>query len=151
MTRRFRCLMVCMDGSEEAWEALSLTKDLAVECDSTRIVAVHIVPTGAALGGIMDEDGGMAQAQFIEYLEEQGELLLSKAEHELGSADVEVELLLNHGTPGVEIVRAAKEHGVDLILIGNRGRTGLASMLLGSVSERVARTAPCSVMIVRKQ
>lgn len=150
MTRRFRCLMVCMDGSDEAWEALSLAKDLAARCDSTRIVAVHIVPTGAALGGLMDEDGDMAQAQFIEYLEEQGELLLAKTEEELRSLDIEVELLLNHGTPGIEIVRTAKEHSVDLILIGNRGLTGLASMLLGSVSERVARTAPCSVMIVRK-
>lgn len=150
MTRKFGCLMVCMDGSEEAWEALSLAKDLAVKCDSERIVAVHIVPTGAALGGFMDEDGDMAQAQFIEYLEEQGELLLSKTQEELSSLDVEVELVLNHGTPGVEIVRAAKEHDADLVLIGNRGLTGLASMLLGSVSERVARTAPCSVMIVRK-
>src|SRR5215216_1272745 len=44
-----------------------------------------------------------------------------------------------------EIVEAARESNCDLIIIGNRGRTGLARMLLGGTAEPVVRHAPCPV------
>ena len=53
------------------------------------------------------------------------------------------------GVPFVEIVRAARESGTDLIVMGSHGRTGLEHLLIGSVAERVVRKAPCSVLVVR--
>lgn len=53
------------------------------------------------------------------------------------------------GTPFVEIVRYAKEHDISLIVIGSHGRSGLAHVLMGSVAERVVRSAPCPVLTVR--
>jgi nucleotide-binding universal stress UspA family protein len=52
------------------------------------------------------------------------------------------------GDPAHEIARYAREHGVDLIVIGTHGRTGVSRALLGSVAERVIRTAPCPVLAV---
>jgi nucleotide-binding universal stress UspA family protein len=43
----------------------------------------------------------------------------------------------------------ANEHSVDLIVLGTHGLTGLSRLLLGSVSERTVRHAPCSVLVVR--
>jgi universal stress protein A len=51
------------------------------------------------------------------------------------------------GDPANEIVRYAREHGIDLIVVGTHGRT-LSRALLGSVAERVIRTAPCPVLAV---
>jgi len=59
-----------------------------------------------------------------------------KSEVRLGSADT-------------EIVEVAKEIGADLIVIGTHGRTGLAHFFLGSVAEKIVRTAPCPVLTVR--
>ena len=55
------------------------------------------------------------------------------------------------GTPFLEIVRYAKETGIDLIVIGTHGRSGLAHVLLGSTAEKVVRKAPCPVLTVRPE
>jgi nucleotide-binding universal stress UspA family protein len=53
------------------------------------------------------------------------------------------------GKPPDEILRVAQEEGVDLIVMGTHGRTGLRHVLLGSVAETVVRAAPCPVFTVR--
>jgi universal stress protein A len=53
------------------------------------------------------------------------------------------------GSPDREIVGYAAKHQIDLIVLGTHGRGPLAHMLLGSVAERVVRTAPCPVLTVR--
>lgn len=53
------------------------------------------------------------------------------------------------GSPKVEIVRYARQHDIDLIVLSTHGRTGLAHVILGSVAENVVRTAPCPVLTVR--
>ena len=55
------------------------------------------------------------------------------------------------GTSYVDIVRYAREHDIDLIVLGSHGRTGLMHALLGSVAERVIRKAPCPVLTVRPE
>ena len=53
------------------------------------------------------------------------------------------------GNPFLEIIRYARAHGVDLIVIGTHGRGPIAHMLLGSVAEKVVRKSPCPVLTVR--
>jgi len=53
------------------------------------------------------------------------------------------------GNAATRIVESAARLGVDLIVMGSHGRTGLAHLLLGSVAEAVARTALCPVLTVR--
>jgi universal stress protein A len=59
------------------------------------------------------------------------------------------ESLVVHGTPFLEILRTAREKGVDLIVVGTHGRTGLDHVLFGSTAEKVVRRAPCPVLSVR--
>jgi universal stress protein A len=59
------------------------------------------------------------------------------------------EYALRVGTPAEEIVRYADVCDADLIIMGTHGRSGLAHMLMGSVAEEVARTAPCPVLLFR--
>jgi nucleotide-binding universal stress UspA family protein len=55
--------------------------------------------------------------------------------------------LVLEGKPDETIVNTAKQHGVDLIIVGNRGRTGLDRILVGSVSERVIGLADCATLV----
>jgi nucleotide-binding universal stress UspA family protein len=51
--------------------------------------------------------------------------------------------------PAEEIVKYAKAHTIDLVVMGTHGRGTMAQLLVGSVAERVVRTAPCPVLTVR--
>jgi nucleotide-binding universal stress UspA family protein len=68
---------------------------------------------------------------------------------EVASGVPDVEKLVVRGVPFVEIIRTAKEHNVDLLVIGTHGRTGIDHMLFGSTAEKVVRKAPCPVLTVR--
>jgi nucleotide-binding universal stress UspA family protein len=54
------------------------------------------------------------------------------------------------GTPAWSIVEYAGGHDIDLIVMGTHGRGGMSHLLMGSVAERVVRTAPCPVLTVRQ-
>lgn len=76
--------------------------------------------------------------------------LLSKLAEELG-AEVPVVAAVESGAPAGRIVHYAERHGIDLIVLGTHGRTGMTRALLGSVAERVVRTAPCPVLTVPRE
>lgn len=57
--------------------------------------------------------------------------------------------VLLEGDPAAEIVRYAADAGIDVIVIGTHGRTGVDRLVMGSVAEKVMREAPCSVLVVK--
>src|SRR5689334_13975408 len=62
---------------------------------------------------------------------------------------IPVNHILVEGDPPSEIVRYAHDAGIDLIVMGTHGRTGLERLLMGSVAEKVMRDSPCSVLVVK--
>ncbi len=64
--------------------------------------------------------------------------------------ELRAETALLAGNPFLEIIRYAKAHDVDLIVMGTHGRGPIAHMLLGSVAEKVVRKSPCPVLTVRE-
>ena len=54
------------------------------------------------------------------------------------------------GTPAMSIVEYAEGHDIDMIVMGTHGRGGMSHLLMGSVAERVVRTATCPVLTVRE-
>jgi len=73
------------------------------------------------------------------------ERLQSSDIHELGAT---VDAMV--GRPAWSIVDYAESHDIDLIVMGTHGRGGMSHLLMGSVAERVVRTAPCPVLTVRQ-
>jgi nucleotide-binding universal stress UspA family protein len=66
-----------------------------------------------------------------------------------GQGVIGIETVLVDGTPADVIVDEAGKRHSDLIVMATHGRTGLSHILIGSVAERVVRTAPCPVLTVR--
>jgi nucleotide-binding universal stress UspA family protein len=60
-----------------------------------------------------------------------------------------VAVLETSDNPYDTIIQYAKTHGIDLIVMGTHGRGAVAQLFVGSVAERVVRTAPCPVLTVR--
>ena len=68
-----------------------------------------------------------------------------------GEPPAGVTVTYRDGVPDEEIAHYARKHGIDLIVMGTHGRRGLAHALLGSVAEKVVRTAPCPVVTVHRR
>ncbi len=75
--------------------------------------------------------------------------ILRNLQNKLLKKGLEVDTLLLDGTPYLEIVKRSRQAGIDLIIMGTHGRTGIKHVLMGSVAERVVRMAPCPVLTVR--
>lgn len=76
---------------------------------------------------------------------------LSEAAHRVASESIHVREHIVREPPDEAIVEHAAKQGADMIIMGSRGHTGLAHVLLGSVAERTIRRAPCPVLVVKHE
>ena len=142
-------LLVAVDFSEQSVRALEVARDLGHRL-KTGLDIVHFVPV--RIIGI-DMEGMEAEATYIEELHrndlEEAREKLDAFVKQHTTADDDIRHNLYSGEPASEIPTKARETGVEMIVIGTHGRTGLKHMLLGSVAESVLRGADVPVMCVR--
>ncbi len=145
---KLRKILVPMDFSKAAHRAL----EIAVEMAKSAGPAVHVILLHAYYVPI----------ELEQYLVQQGDLVLERLSESvtkdlekmlttLQAQGVSSEYVASRGAPEHLIVEFAKEKKIDLIAMGTHGRRGLTHLLLGSVAERVVRTADCPVMTVREE
>jgi nucleotide-binding universal stress UspA family protein len=153
----FEHVLVATDGSDKALKAASVAGEL-VRALGARVSVLYVQDdalvvssawgaSGAAGGTVQ---GTMSVEQIRSMLEQQAhDTALAKALEALGNISDNVQSAVVWGHPASEICRFARENGVDLIVIGSHGRSGIQEALLGSVSHSVANRASCPVTIVR--
>lgn len=137
-------LLVATDFSERADEALDTAIDLALRYRAS-LALVHVFDRYPLI-----EAGAIATSLQVAQAEDACQQALDKQRllaMERGVQRVSATLL--HGHPPTQIVDYAKATAVDLIVMGTHGRRGVSHFLLGSVAERVVRTATCAVLTVR--
>ncbi len=80
-------------------------------------------------------------------LEDEGKRAVSQVKEMAGGLPVETFVLSGH--PASTIVQFARDNGIDLIVTGTLGKSGIEELLLGSVADHVIRHAPCPVLVVK--
>lgn len=128
------------DGSENAEAAFEHALSLAERYDA-RIHALYVVNTTYS-------DIGASGNTTIDSLRERGEAAVRAVEERAAAEGVEVVARIEEGDPYSEIIEYSGTNA-DLIVMGTRGRSGLDRYLLGSVTEKVVRTADVPVFTVR--
>jgi nucleotide-binding universal stress UspA family protein len=127
------------DGSERAERAVRVGVEQAAQFGAT-VHALHVI------------DSRFRPTEYdpvVEKAERQAEAALEAVERHGEAAGVPVELHLRRGVPHEEILDAVEAYGVDLVLMGTHGRRGLDRIAsLGSVTERVVRSAPVPVLTI---
>jgi nucleotide-binding universal stress UspA family protein len=137
-------VLLATDFSTNAEKARDLVAGLALPPDSTVQVVHAIEPMP-----YMNAFAPMPMLELSDYAERELRGELETFVRPLLAADRTVERVLPFGRAADVIVRQAERHGADLIVIGSRGRGGVASMILGSVSAEVVDRAPCAVLVAR--
>jgi len=89
-------------------------------------------------------------SQYREIVENAARATLEQEAARLRGKGVEVSSVLHVGAPAEEVLRAAKELDVGLIVMGTHGRHGLPRALLGSVAEKVVRLSPVAVLTLHE-
>jgi nucleotide-binding universal stress UspA family protein len=140
-------ILIATDGSPSSGEAVDFGVELAVEHEAS-VIFVHVAPaldvlpvTGYGMGGAMPH--------VPHELDEVDRVALEDAEQTAERKGVHATSKLLVGNPVDEIVAYADSQGVDLIVVGSRGRGTLASALLGSVSRGILAESKRPVAIIR--
>jgi nucleotide-binding universal stress UspA family protein len=141
-------ILLAIDGSKFS-KAATQTVIARIRPRGAQVRVLHVVEPPSLL--VTREMGGYDPALDAAWEAEskQAEALVANTAGMLRSKGLKVSTSAELGDPKSEIVDAASKWRADLIVLGAHGRKGLTRFLMGSVSEGVARHAPCSVEIVR--
>jgi len=134
-------ILLPTDGEPASEVALEHAVELADRYDA-RLHVLYVVDTAA----YASFDAGAET--IVSALKEQGEAAVESAVETAEAAGVPTVSAVVSGSPHAEIVEYAADEGVDLVVMGTHGRTGLDRYLLGSVTERVVRTTETPVLTV---
>ncbi|MFI5041635.1 MAG: universal stress protein [Acidimicrobiales bacterium] len=144
-----RRIVVGVDGSEHGQVALKWAIALAREVGATKVVAVFAFELPA---------NTYYRHEFIrpfEHVEEWREELTQAFETKwcapLKRSGLKFEMVVEDGRPAAVIADVAERVNADLIVVGRRGRGGLAEMLLGSVSHELSRQAVRPVALISQE
>lgn len=135
-------ILTAIDGSEYSQLIVNKAVEQAILLDG-RIILVHCHRRFSAI-------------ESHAYLEEEMARIINQAEkmvspflQQIKKAKIPVESRIMEEPAGAVISDIARIEQCDLIVLGSRGLTNLASLIVGSVTNRVLQTAPCSVLVVR--
>jgi universal stress protein A len=139
-------ILVPLDFSHPSRRAMRFARNWA-ELFAAQVCLLHVVePTAAAgefgpvpLGAVQRDIPDKAKAALRD---------LARAEF---PESIPVSVIVRKGSAFDQIAATARDIRADIIIIATHGRTGLKRVLLGSTAERVARHAPCPVLILRRR
>ncbi len=148
---KLKNILCPLDFSENSQEALQFAIHLMLKDDDATLYLVHVVDSRVFdySGPMYEQEVPLMKVELDQSTREQLEKkLLAEVPEEIHNR---VETTILFGVPFLEIIMAAKDKNIDLIVIGTHGRTGLAHMIIGSVAEKVVRKAPCPVLSVKSK
>ena len=138
----YNTILVGIDGSDEATGALEHAIDLADAVGATLHVVSVVETTGSSMRFGVTE---------VDELNRAVSELVDDVVDAHASQTVEITGDIRRGRPAESLLEYASEHGVDLILVGQHGSDGLASAILGSTTDRLARLTEIPMTIVPGQ
>ena len=138
-------ILVPFDGSPLAERAL----DRAVTMHpGAEITVLHVIDPIRVV--YVAESEGLASAEtWHERMTERARELCADAEALAAEHGCEVTTAIETGSPAREILDYVDEHGIEHVVMGSHGRSGVSRLVLGSVAEQVMRQSPVAVTIVR--
>lgn len=141
MKQSIKKILVPVDGSKYAEKALENACELS-KSSKASITIIYVVDKSNVLTYL-------DRREYLVLLRKFGEKVLEKSRNVALKHEIKSKQVLNVGKPANEIIKYSKKENIDLIVVGSRGFGKLAKLFLGSVSNRLANHAKCSVLIVK--
>ena len=143
MTKLFEKVLIATDGSEKNQPAVREGLEIARSCGSA-LYAIYVIDETS----LHSAQAEVLTADVYQRLKDEGEKAVLGVKRVAGGVEVETRVL--SGRPAQVITDFARRNGIDLIVVGSQGKSGLERLLLGSVAENVIRMAECMVLVVKE-
>jgi len=144
----FKKILAAIDGSDPAKHALNFAAELSEE-NGAELVVLAVIPQ---IHAYFSEDVELDYyPQLQEEMQKGYEDMLQKTVEAISGEhrDLKLTKILKDGNPAKIIVDTAGKQGVDLIIIGNRGTSGVLSWMLGSTGRNVVEACTVPVLVVK--
>ena len=142
---KLKKILCPIDFSACSTHALTYAIDLSLK-DHASLYLIHVIETYMGdIGDILKQIDLLLDDKQTDNLKMR---LINLIPDEIRT-NISIDTLVVKGAPFVEIIKAAKDNQVDLIVMGTHGKTGLDYILIGSVAERVIQRSPCPVLSIR--
>ena len=142
---KLKKILCPIDFSACSTYALTYAIDLSLK-DHASLYLIHVIETYMGdIGDILKQIDLLLDDKQTDNLK----MRLINLIHDEIRTNISIDTLVVKGAPFVEIIKAAKDNQVDLIVMGTHGKTGLDYILIGSVAERVIQRSPCPVLSIR--
>ncbi len=138
-------VLVAVDFSTGSERGIQRALRLALD-GHAQLLVVHVLPSQERRKSRLDRVLESYAARELQKIVRS----MQRALRRTGRSDVAVTSEVRHGAPFEEIVRAARDGGSELIVIGRSGRQGLKHFLLGSTAERVIWSSPVPVLVAQE-
>lgn len=138
----YRKILVAIDGSQSSLKAAQAATRLARLTPDATVTLLHVLHVPPVLMPIVD-------VPMDAMVRNTGREVIDSVVGAVDLPEVQLRTEIQIGDPATEIVQMARDGQFDLIAIGTRGLSPIKELFLGSVSHRVANTAPCPVLLVR--
>jgi nucleotide-binding universal stress UspA family protein len=145
-------ILVPHDFSPSANRAAAVARDEA-KAHGGKVTLLHVVDLPVAYGpdtNLILADPGLPPINMRDYAVNTAADHLQDLAARLAADGIEVSTFVRVGRPTDEILRFAREHETDAIVMGTHGRTGVQHLIAGSVAERVVRASPVPVVTIRQ-
>lgn len=146
---RFSTILVGIDGSESSIDAADYAIEMAKK-DGAQVIALTVNRIPLSSYGLATPQDEVKQSKENEDMQEFKEWLDKISQNaKQNSVQIKKEIINSQMSVEAAIVEYAESEGVDLIVIGTRGNSGIKNMLLGSIASGVVKYATCPVMVVK--
>lgn len=146
---RFSTILVGIDGSESSIDAADYAIEMAKK-DGAQVIALTVNRIPLSSYGLATPQEEVKQSKDNEEMQEFKEWLDKISQNaKQNSVQLKKEIINSQMSVEAAIVEYAESEGVDLIVVGTRGNSGIKNMLIGSIASGVVKYATCPVMVVK--
>ncbi len=142
----YKRILVPLDGSTRAEQAIPIAARIA-HASSGSVMLLHVVSIPIELGPNLRQSVSLHEAINADILRATAYLANTVKSYELAGAETKV--AVSSGSEALTITDIAKEQHADLIVMASHGYTGFKRWMLGSVAQRVVRSSPAPVLVLR--
>ena len=136
-----RKILVPLDGSKHSRKVIEYACDFSIAFGA-EVILIYVVEKSMPVN-LLD------RREYLKILREFGKKTLENAKNTLSKKQVGAKVILAEGNIANEINKTAKKEKCDLIIVGNKGLGVVGRVLLGSVSNKLAQSSACSLVIVK--